>query len=61
MSFVRNEIEFCNKIRVSAFLVKIEFPLKRTKNKPVVREFRFFPYCKAGENEVCIKKILTWH
>ena len=34
MSFVRNKIEFCNKIRVSAFLVKIEFPLKRTKNKP---------------------------
>ena len=31
MSFVRNKIEFCNKIRVSAFLVKIEFPLKRTK------------------------------
>ena len=36
MSFVRNKIEFCNKIRVSAFLVKIEFPLKRTKNTPVV-------------------------
>ena len=36
MSFVRNKIEFCNKIRVSAFLVKIEFPLKRTKNKPEV-------------------------
>ena len=34
MRFVRKKIEFCNKIRVSAFWVKIDFPLKRTKNKP---------------------------
>ena len=31
MSFVRNKIEFCNKIRVPAFLVKSSFPEKAQK------------------------------